>query len=393
MNLPVVVDITIGLVFIYLILSLIASEIQELITTFLQWRAKHLKHSIELLLAGGSETEESEFEKAQELVQELYQDPLINTLNQQAKGKVEYLLRENAKNSGKKTKKALGNKQSAPSYLPSETFASSLLNALKIPQLITYVKHPSEEFKTNLYMILASYKELKTGINDPNSESYKKIKQVYGDIDQKFIDFVNNDLPDCVPNNLITSLGIIGQRSRIKIDDLTEEVNQFKNEVETWFDRSMDRASGVYKRNAKGVAILIGILVAVLTNTDTFHLAKRLSQDSVIRSAITQSASQQTDFIKDPKATSKIEKVLENASVPIGWQNINQQFEPLDPKDPNRVYIRIWQGFKLICGWILSGLAVAMGAPFWFDILNKVINVRNAGPKPVAYTKDQPSEK
>lgn len=394
MNLPVVVDITIGLVFIYLILSLIASEIQELIATFLQWRAKHLKHSIELLLAGGSETEKSEFEKAQELVQELYQDPLINTLNQQAKGKVEYLLRENAKNSDKKTKKALGNKQSAPSYLPSETFASSLLNALKIPQLITYVKHPSDEFKTDLYMILASYKELKTGINDPNSESYKIIKQVYGDFDQKFIDFVNNDLPDYVPNNLITSLGIIGQRSRIKIDDLTEEVNQFKNEVETWFDRSMDRASGVYKRNAKGVAILIGILVAVLTNTDTFHLAKRLSQDSVIRSAITQSASQRTDFIKDPEARREIEKVLGDASIPIGWQNINQQFD-LDTEGSNsgNVLLIIWQGFKLICGWILSGLAVAMGAPFWFDILNKVINVRNAGPKPVAYTKDQPSQK
>lgn len=393
MNLPVVVDITIGLVFIYLILSLIASEIQELIATFLQWRAKHLKYSIELLLAGGSETEKSEFEKAQELVQELYQDPLINTLNQQAKGKVEYLLRENAKNSDKKTKKALGNKQSAPSYLPSETFASSLLNALKIPQLITYVKHPSDELKTNLYMILASYKELKTGINDPNSESYKKIKQVYGDIDQKFIDFVNNDLPDCVPNNLITSLGIIGQRSRIKIDDLTEEANQFKNEVETWFDRSMDRASGVYKRNAKGVAILIGILVAVLTNTDTLHLVKRLSQDSVIRSAITQRANQKEDFLTNRDTRREIEQVLGDASVPIGWQNINQQFERLDPKYPNSVYISIWQGFKLICGWILSGLAVAMGAPFWFDILNKLINVRNAGPKPVTYTKDQPSQK
>ncbi|MEH1803369.1 MAG: hypothetical protein V7L13_30240 [Nostoc sp.] len=60
MNLPVVVDITLGLVFIYLILSLLASEIQELIATFLQWRAKHLKKSIELLLAGGSQTKGSD---------------------------------------------------------------------------------------------------------------------------------------------------------------------------------------------------------------------------------------------------------------------------------------------------------------------------------------------
>ncbi|WP_298920495.1 hypothetical protein [uncultured Nostoc sp.] len=255
------------------------------------------------------------------------------------------------------------------------------------------MKHPSDESQTNLHMILASYKELKTGINDPNSESYKKIKQVYGDFDQEFIDFVNNELPDYVPNNLITSLGVIAKRSRIKIDDLTEEANQFKNEVETWFDRSMDRASGVYKRNAKGTAILIGISVAILTNTDTFHLLKRLSRDSVIRSTITQSASEQTNYITDSEARKEIERLLGNASIPIGWQNINQQFEPLDNRDSNSVYIRIWQGFKLICGWILSGLAIAMGAPFWFDILNKIINVRNAGPKPTAYTKDQPSQK
>ncbi|MDZ8259078.1 hypothetical protein [Nostoc sp. ChiQUE01b] len=389
MNLPVVVDITLGLVFIYLILSLLASEIQELIATLLQWRAKHLRTSIELLLAGGSESEKSDIINAIQLVQKLYNDPLINTLNQQAKGKVEKHFQEITKNPNKQ----ILEKQSGPSYLPSETFATTLLDTLKIPQLINHVKHPSEESRTNLHMILASYKELKKGINNPNSASYTKIQEIYGDIDQKFIDFVNNELPDEVPNNLIKSLSVIAQRSRIKIGDLTEEANQFKNEVETWFDRSMDRASGVYKRNAKGVAILIGILVAFLTNTDTFHLVKRLSEDSVIRSTITQSASQRIDYINDETARRDIEKLLGNASIPIGWQNINQQFELLDTTKSNRVYIRISQVFKLICGWVVSGFAIAMGAPFWFDILNKVINVRNAGPKPVAYTKDQPSQK
>ncbi|MBN3871935.1 MAG: hypothetical protein HWQ23_17090 [Nostoc sp. JL33] len=393
MTLPVVVDITLGLVFIYLILSLLASEIQELIATFLQWRAKHLKNSIELLVGGGSESEESDITKARNLVQKLYNDPLINTLNQQAKERVEKQFRETTKSS---SKKALGEKQSAPSYLASETFAITLLDTLKIPQLINYVKHPSDEVKTNLHMILASYKELQTGINAPNSEAYKTIQTIYGDIDQKFVDFVNQELPNDVPDNLINSLRVLAQRSRIKVGDLTEEINQFKNEVETWFDRSMDRASGVYKRNAKGVAIIIGISIAILTNTDTFHLIKRLSQDSVIRSTITQSASQRTDYIKDPEARREIEKLLGNASVPIGWQNINQQFELLDTSESNQgnvLLIRSWQVLKLICGWIVSGLAIAMGAPFWFDILNKVINVRNTGPKPAAYTKDQPSQK
>jgi hypothetical protein len=393
MNLPVVVDITLGLVFIYLILSLLASEIQELIATFLQWRAKHLKNSIELLLSGGSESDESDITKAKDLVQKLYNDPLINTLNQQAKDQLEKQFRRKTRST---QKKPLGDKQSGPSYLPSETFAITLLDTLKIPQLINHVKRPSKEVKTNLHIILASYKELQEGINNPRSASYQKIKEIYGDIDETFIKFVNEELPNEVPDNLIKSLGVIAQRSQIKIGDLTEEMSQFKNEVETWFDRSMDRASGVYKRNAKGIAILIGISIAILTNTDTFHLIKRLSQDSVIRSTITQSASQRIDYIKDSEARKEIEQLLGNASVPIGWQNINQQFERLETRDSNKLnvlLIRILQGVKVICGWIVSGLAIAMGAPFWFDILNKVINVRNAGPKPATYTKDQPSQK
>ena len=52
MNLPVILDIVIGLIFIYLSFSLLASEIQAILTTILQWRATHLKKSIEELISG-----------------------------------------------------------------------------------------------------------------------------------------------------------------------------------------------------------------------------------------------------------------------------------------------------------------------------------------------------
>ena len=50
LGLSVIVDITISLIVIYFALSLLSSEIQELLTTLLQWRAVHLKQSIEGLL-------------------------------------------------------------------------------------------------------------------------------------------------------------------------------------------------------------------------------------------------------------------------------------------------------------------------------------------------------
>jgi hypothetical protein len=84
MSLPLILDITIGLIFIYLIFSLLASEIQEMISTVLQWRAVHLKKSIEILVAG--DAEESDDDRVINFVNELYNHPLIKAINQESKG-------------------------------------------------------------------------------------------------------------------------------------------------------------------------------------------------------------------------------------------------------------------------------------------------------------------
>ena len=85
MSLPVIVDIAIGLAFIYLMLSLLASEIQELIATILQWRAKHLQDSIVNLFASDVNSTHS-VEKANKLAKNVYRHPLIRGLNQESKG-------------------------------------------------------------------------------------------------------------------------------------------------------------------------------------------------------------------------------------------------------------------------------------------------------------------
>jgi hypothetical protein len=41
-----------------------------------------------------------------------------------------------------------------------------------------------------------------------------------------------------------------------------------------------------------------------------------------------------------------------------------------------------WRMLDILFGWSLTIVAVSMGAPFWFDFLNKLMNVRNAGKKP-----------
>ena len=242
-------------------------------------------------------------------------------------------------------------------------------------------------------------KAAKEQIPQKDSASYQKIKQVYGEVEN----VVDESIVNKLPSSLIKSLSIIAERASTKVEKKEQELQQFQKEIEAWFDRSMDRSSGVYKRNAKGIALLLGLAIAMSTNADTNHIVRRLSKDEAARAIITQRAIQvaqnapqganDPQALKDAvKAIEGPDSFLEPASLPFGWTEANQEQQKGEEKE--------WQLFgwyipylKRIFGWLLTSLAIAMGAPFWFDMLNRVINVRNAGPKPASSTEDQPSVK
>jgi hypothetical protein len=137
MNLPLVIEIALGLVFIYLVLSLLTSEIQELIAILLQWRAEHLKKSIENLFTG-SAIDDPVYQK---FTDEFYASPLIQSLNQEAKGFLAVFFRSIIQALTRtyylltRTRNVFDRQKSAPSYIPAETFSVALLQKLNIDQL------------------------------------------------------------------------------------------------------------------------------------------------------------------------------------------------------------------------------------------------------------------
>ena len=60
---------------------------------------------------------------------------------------------------------------------------------------------------------------------------------------------------------------------------------------------------------------------------------------------------------------------LETLSLPVGWSSLQQQY-----------FQRNW--LMVLVGWALTTLAGSLGAPFWFDTLNRIMNVRAAGKVP-----------
>ncbi|OBQ19506.1 MAG: hypothetical protein AN488_14895 [Anabaena sp. WA113] len=520
MNLPFILDVVLGLMFIYLILSLLASEIQELLTTVLQWRAQHLRKSIEILLAG--DTQNSENPEIIQLVNKIYSNPLIQSINQEAKGLLATLPRKVTwamgsffslwrKSSSRFKKETIfgDQKRSAPSYIGGENFANTFMDTLQLPilikkltqirleqfknerlddirqiliQLQVYINNRelSSEFATN---IAADYRQLEleynriiedfyqdkydiyTSINrmrdsldkyiesfganignyedildkplrelkflrkdifedaekaivigglKPNInevvKSIKKGSNVYGEVIAAIQDKDSEtykkikELIDILPDSVVDNIETMAKRAQIKAKSAEEGINLLRKEIENSFDSSMERAGGVYKRNAKGVAILIGITLAITANADTFHIIKRLSKDSLLREIIVNKASQVIPPGSNSSDVKNLDtnEILKEVELPIGWTNVNlqqqicqpdvsstQEFCPTDNNSEKQINwknvrlgdLPIFGVLRVIAGWLVSGIAIAMGAPFWFDLLGKVMNVRNAGKK------------
>ncbi|AFZ23174.1 hypothetical protein Cylst_0848 [Cylindrospermum stagnale PCC 7417] len=525
MSLPFILDLAIGLIFIYLILSLLASEIQELITTVLQWRAVHLKKSIEILVAG--DATKSEEETVIKLVNDLYEHPLIKSVNQEAKGFLTTLPRKFvwflsslpvkfSLSGEKRTKTIFGykenqegdpkyKKRSAPSYIPAATFATTLMETLGIPTLVQkltesrlinfkdeqlheiqkillklrdYASNAADEkltnFSDNLYeeftnkieqgfgKIIEDFQKdqlnLSTSINRmalilnryievyqldmPENEFVNKALQqliflrkdifdnaeqtislkglqpsinevvklinlssdVHKEFENEFKDkeseayktfefFIENlkEFSKKFPPSVVANMGMLAKRAQTRAKTTEEGIYILRKEIEETFDNSMVRASGVYKRNAKGVAILIGVGIAIIANADAFHIINRLSKDTGIRAAIVSNAGQivQKNSSADLESVkNQTDQILTEIALPMGWNDVNlrQQFnwEPNTPRGSAIVNV-----LTAIPGWILSGIAISMGAPFWFELLGKVVNVRNTGKPPATSAKTQ----
>jgi hypothetical protein len=272
-----ILDAAIGLVFIYLLVSLVISAANEIIAGIFKSRAKNLWKGIQQLLQDQSEDG---------LVAKLYQHPLIDELSKP---------------------------KSKPSYIPSRTFTLALLD-LVAPAKIDAPR---------------TLDELKGGLAN---------------------------LPEPLQKMLTTLL----EESQYNIERL-------KTNLEIWFNNGMERVGGWYKRKSQIIQLSLALVLAGILNIDSIHVARTLfAVNSPLRESLVESAK---DFSKSGGTTKPLKEVtnaLGNLALPIGWSD----FELRD-RCPT-----------FLLGWLITALAVSLGAPFWFDLLNKFINVRAAGKAP-----------
>jgi hypothetical protein len=153
-----------------------------------------------------------------------------------------------------------------------------------------------------------------------------------------------------------------------------DDIERARVNIETWFNNGMDRVSGWYKRWAQSVIFVLGLLLVGILNADTIAIANNLAQDPSVRQALVaaaeESVKKQTQDAKGgfQGLTTTIDQ-MRHLGLAIGW----------DPDDPRRwPGTSFWDWFMKAIGLLVTALAISLGAPFWFDVLNKFMFARSA---------------
>jgi hypothetical protein len=340
-----ILDVVIGLVFCFASVALFVSSINEAVASFLKLRHKTLLTGIQRMLNDPDGTG---------LVKTLYEHALVNPLSLAMPSSAAVidpaaagaaapaaLQPPRVQVAVEPTTPAWAKVQQLPAYIASKDFAHALIDIIRTPMQPGV--QPGADLKADIDKIA-----------DP------QLRQVL----QGFLARAQGD------------------------------VDKFGDALANWFDSAMDRLSGSYKRRAQFWTFVIGLVTAASLNIDAFYVLDQLWRRPELAAAIVSPASAQLiaaaassagslahgtaasdgDAAPPPAALSADEVMKTLNTLPVGWG--------FQRHAPAAMGSRILFYLEWALGVAITGSAAVFGAPFWFDLLQQLIQVRGTGAKP-----------
>jgi hypothetical protein len=157
------------------------------------------------------------------------------------------------------------------------------------------------------------------------------------------------------------------QTVRVLVQRAGHDLGKLEGEISAWFDAAMERVSAWYKRRTQWVLLAIGIAVAGAANADTVAIVESLSRDSALRSALVAQAEAAASAGSAEAVRADVEQI-EALGIPLGWRR--------DALPQGAGWL------QKLAGLLLTAFALTLGAPFWFDLLKKAVNIRSVGRTP-----------
>jgi hypothetical protein len=345
-----ILDVAVGLIFTFLVVSLVSSAATEGMASALGWRANTLLQGVKDLLNDQQFTG---------LALAVYNHGLVNP---QASGTAQSQQQLTAK----------------PSYIDPKQFAAAIIDSAGLLNAIN----------------VAAMQQKVGAIQDPQLRT------------------------------MLTGI----------VEHAGGDINQIRDQLASWFDTSMDRVSGAYKRQTQLWSFVIALAVTIGLNVDAISIAKTIwVQPMLVKELPPLSNQKPADGLAD----------LQGLGLPLGWNFPTKELckgpssdkpEPANagpagkaapgpgsanssdedqnctdgaprstldqpgsanpssptsapgkpPAQKSNVKTPVplaWQWAMTLAGWVITAVATLFGAPFWFDTLQRFVQLRGAGSK------------
>jgi len=391
----VALDVVIGLLFIYLLYSLLATVLSEIIATTLGLRARNLKEALNRMLNDEGDIKKGRLFRFLDSLNIMKnpKNPVINNFYNHPE--IKYLGSSGVFRN--------------PSTFKAISFSKTILNVILENKPFT-----REEMDKKLRDTISF------GLN--NEPITNKRKTPATPPPQG-----NPEPPKPVLLDVDTAIYI-----RTLWQDSYGDVDKFKFQLEAWFERTMEQATEWYKRKIQIVLLILGFCMAWVFNADTTVIVSKLSTDKDAREKMVSLANAYIENnnvgsvpctsgdCRDSTETKQkldslfavknvLDKNINDANTVLGlggWLPDNivvtkdsktkEDVFPFDveedllPENLNRIGNRIEFTFsnkvsyffglfgRHFWGYFITALAISLGAPFWFDLLNKLMKLRTS---------------
>lgn len=403
MNLPTLIDVALGLSLVFFILASIGSVLAELWAAHQKLRHRLLRDTVNRLL--GPDIADKFWQHS--LILPLYEAPLEEDLAE-AESVGEELF-DKAKHyavaalaKSKKLATALprlltkGRRAVAPAYLDAQLFATVVLDLASGQGALGTIPNDRASWEATIKANIA---------------------EIIGD---------DNDLED----HLLALLRQIPAST-------PDTAAALKAAVVKWYEEAMQRASGTYRRQTQKSLLVVGLVLALGLNVDAVRMAQVLYLNPQLRSDV---AAQATAVAQDPTpdaapapasnaapaapsttapketpannpagtaapatasaatptpspaatATATNQKTpreqlresaaqlrdLAKIGFPLGWQSPARDGFLFQNAKTGKLTFASW--LAKILGLAASTLAVCLGAPFWFDVMSRLVKLRSS---------------
>lgn len=295
MQLDAILEVTIGLVVAWLIISMATSQIQEVIIELLNVRASFLEQRL------------LEMFRDRSMLHQFYKHPLIESLSS----------------------KTIFGKKRNPSNIPNDIFAKAAVDIfINAGKPGSDVPAGSMSLALMMESMNGSLQYLQ-GNNQPLARTLKY----------------------CLP------------KLENGVDSVDNALAEYRGNIETWFNNCMTQATLLYRKYASAIALTIGFGLALGFNVDSINIVNHLWRDPTLRQAIVAQAENINP--EESFSVTGLQDQLDALSLPVGWDEANQ------PQGAG--------GYALkVLGIFLTGSAASLGAPFWFDVLNKLLGLKSS---------------